>query len=407
MSDTANTGMRQYGLICANYWAFTITDGALRMLVLWYFHQQGYGALAVASLFVFYELFGVFTNLFGGWLGARIGLNQTMNLGLLLQIVSLGLLLAPSEMLTVAWVMVAQAGSGIAKDLNKMSAKSAIKNLVDKDQLFTWVARLTGSKNSLKGLGFFIGSLLFQFWGFQQALLLMMALLSIALIASLVLLDKRLGRSQYKPKFKELFSNSAALNQLSAARLFLFAARDVWFVVALPVSLAQFFGWSHAAVGAFLACWIIVYGLVQGFAPQLVRQKNAANSLWFWAGLLSVLTGLIALSLWFNGSQDLLLSQILLLSGLLAFAGIFAINSAYHSYLVVAYARADGASLDVGFYYMSNAIGRLLGTLLSGWVYASFGLAACLGVSATLLLVAAGLAWGLPESSESVREAGI
>ncbi|GAA6153852.1 organoarsenical effux MFS transporter ArsJ [Pseudoteredinibacter isoporae] len=406
MSDRHDTGMRQYGLICANYWTFTITDGALRMLVLWYFHQQGYGALAVASLFVFYELFGVFTNLFGGWLGARIGLNQTMNLGLLLQVASLGLLLVPAEMLTVMWVMMAQAGSGIAKDLNKMSAKSAIKNLVAKDQLFTWVARLTGSKNSLKGLGFFVGSLLFQFWGFQEALILLMVLLSVALVASLLLLDKRLGKSQYKAKFKELFSNSAALNQLSAARLFLFAARDVWFVVALPVSLAQFFGWSHSAVGGFLAGWIVVYGLVQGFAPQLVRQNKAAGSLWFWAALLSALTALIAVSIGLNGEDSRLLSQILLLSGLLAFAGIFAINSAYHSYLVVAYARADGASLDVGFYYMSNALGRLLGTLLSGWVYASFGLAACLGVSAILLLLAAVLAWGLPASVVDKQDAG-
>lgn len=395
---TAQSGMKQYGLICANYWAFTITDGALRMLVLWYFHQLGYGALAVASLFVLYELFGVITNLFGGWLGARIGLNRTMNIGLALQIVSLSLLLVPAEMLTVAWVMLAQAGSGIAKDLNKMSAKSAIKNLVDKDELFVWVARLTGSKNSLKGLGFFVGSVLYQFWGFQQALILLIALLLVALAASLLLLDGRLGRSQYKAKFSELFSNSAALNQLSAARLFLFAARDVWFVVALPVSLAEFFSWSHAAVGAFLASWIVVYGLVQGFAPALVRQQNAASKLWFWAALLSFLTAIIAALLWYHGAENLLLSQLLLLSGLLVFAGIFAINSAYHSYLVVAYARHDGASLDVGFYYMSNALGRLLGTVLSGLVYINFGLSACLGVSALFLLLAAAIARGLPKT---------
>ncbi|WP_299979543.1 organoarsenical effux MFS transporter ArsJ [uncultured Pseudoteredinibacter sp.] len=391
-----NSGIRQYALICANYWAFTITDGALRMLVLWYFHQQGFGALAIASLFVLYELCGVFTNLFGGWLGARIGLNQTMNVGLLLQICALGLLLVPADMLSVAWVMMAQAGSGIAKDLNKMSAKSAIKNLVPQDQLFRWVARLTGSKNSLKGLGFFVGAALYQFLGFQQALLLLMGLLFIALVASLLLLDKQLGRSKYRAKFTELFSNSAALNQLSGARLFLFAARDVWFVVALPVSLAQYFGWEHSAVGGFLAVWIIIYGAVQGFVPQLLKQQDAASRLCFWAVLLAILTFAIALPLLFLAADNIALSQLLLLLGLLAFAGIFAINSAYHSYLVVAYARADGASLDVGFYYMSNALGRLLGTILSGWIFASFGLAACLLASAAMLLAAGLLARGLP-----------
>ncbi|MCV6615144.1 MAG: hypothetical protein OIF35_09220 [Cellvibrionaceae bacterium] len=164
-------GWAQYRLITANYWAFTVTDGALRMLVLLYFHGLGYSALEVALLFLFYEVFGVVTNLVGGWLGARFGLNRTMNIGLALQLAALGMLLLPAEQLTVLWVMVAQALSGIAKDLNKMSAKSAIKNLVAEAELFKWVARLTGSKNTLKGAGFFVGAFLFAQIGFANTII--------------------------------------------------------------------------------------------------------------------------------------------------------------------------------------------------------------------------------------------
>ena len=143
--------LRQYLLVTFNYWNFTVTDGALRMLVVLYFYQLGYSPLNIALLFLFYEIFGVITNLVGGWLGARIGLNRTMNIGLAMQVIALLLLTVPSEWLTIPWVMMAQALSGIAKDLNKMSAKSAIKTLIPHNQqgkLYHWVAVLTGSKNA-------------------------------------------------------------------------------------------------------------------------------------------------------------------------------------------------------------------------------------------------------------------
>lgn len=240
--------IRQYLVVTGNYWAFTLTDGALRMLVVLYFYGLGYSPLQIAMLFLFYEIFGVVTNLVGGWLGARLGLNKTMNVGLFMQIVALSMLLVPSGMLTVAWVMAAQALSGIAKDLNKMSAKSSIKLLVPSDaqgELYKWVAMLTGSKNALKGAGFFLGGVLLTLFGFQLAVLGMAIGLLLVWIFSLLSLQRDLGKAKNKPKFTEIFSKSPAVNTLSAARMFLFGARDVWFVVALPVYLASAFGWDH------------------------------------------------------------------------------------------------------------------------------------------------------------------
>ena len=159
-------GLRHYLVITAGYWAFTLTDGAIRMLVVLYFHLLGYSPLQVAMLFLFYEFFGVVTNLVGGWLGSRIGLNLTMHIGMALQVLALSMLMAPDAWLGVAYVMAAQALSGIAKDLNKMSAKASIKTLLPDggghSRLFHWVAVLTGSKNALKGAGFFLGAALLQ-----------------------------------------------------------------------------------------------------------------------------------------------------------------------------------------------------------------------------------------------------
>ena len=240
--------LRQYLLVTGNYWAFTLTDGALRMLIVLHFYQLGYSPLAIASLFLFYEFFGVVTNLVGGWLGARLGLNKTMNIGLFLQVLALAMLLVPSPLLTVVWVMAAQALSGIAKDLNKMSAKSSLKLLLPDDAqgaLYRWVAVLTGSKNALKGVGFFLGGVLLSAFGFQGAIATMAATLALVWLLSLLLLTKDLGKSRFKPKFNELFSKSARINQLSAARLFLFGARDIWFVIALPLYLSTHFHWSQ------------------------------------------------------------------------------------------------------------------------------------------------------------------
>ncbi len=386
--------IRQYLLITFNYWNFTITDGALRMLVVLHFHQLGYSPLEVAALFLFYELFGVITNLTGGWLGARLGLNRTMNLGLGLQIIALGMLTVPSTMLSVAWVMTAQAMSGIAKDLNKMSAKSSIKMLVKdggQSTLYKWIAILTGSKNALKGLGFFVGGLLLATVGFQKAMLIMAAVLLVVLLLSLKMLDQDIGKAKTKAKFSELFSKSRPVNILSAARLFLFGARDVWFVIALPVYLGSTFGWSSTEVGSFLALWVIGYGFVQGIAPKLTGSNSDGRSAMVWALGLALITALVA-----YGVQSGWQPQMVIVVGLMIFGALFAINSSLHSYLIVAYAREDGVSLDVGFYYMANALGRLLGTVLSGWLFEASGLVLCLWVSAGFIATAAAISIALP-----------
>ncbi|MFL9812816.1 organoarsenical effux MFS transporter ArsJ [Stutzerimonas sp. VN223-3] len=390
--------IRQYLIVTGNYWAFTLTDGALRMLVVLHFHTLGYTPLQIAALFLFYEIFGVVTNLVGGYLGARLGLNRTMNIGLALQVVALLMLTVPATWLTIPWVMGAQALSGIAKDLNKMSAKSSIKLLVPGDQqgtLYKWVAILTGSKNALKGVGFFIGGALLAVTGFRGSLLAMAGALAVIWVASLFLLKKDLGKAKAKPKFRDLLSKSRAINVLSAARLFLFGARDVWFVVALPVYLSAVFGWDFWQVGGFLAAWVIGYGTVQSVAPSLTGKTRGhvpdGRAAFIWALLLAGLPALIALGLYTGHSQ-----QLVLIGGLTLFGALFAVNSSLHSYLIVSYAKEDGVSLDVGFYYMSNALGRLVGTLLSGWVYQAHGLEACLWISSAFVLLAALISLGLP-----------
>ncbi|ALO42229.1 organoarsenical effux MFS transporter ArsJ [Pseudoalteromonas phenolica] len=393
MLSKLSDDIKQYLLITSNYWAFTLTDGALRMLVVLYFHQLGYSALEVALLFLFYEFFGVVTNLVGGWLGARLGLNKTMNLGLSIQIFALVMLAINPEWLSVVYVMCAQALSGIAKDLNKMSAKSAIKKLVPEDAdgvLYKWVAILTGSKNALKGVGFFLGGLLLTLFGFQGALWLMAGMLTLVWLLSIWRLKADLGKKKAKPKFTEMFSKSQQINRLSAARLFLFAARDVWFVVALPVYFVSELGWQSSTVGTFMAVWVILYGLVQANAPKvtgrnmaLTQSKQSALS---WVTTLALIPAMIVLGLDSSFSPELIL-----VGGLLLFGAVFAINSSLHSYLIVRCADSDGVSMDVGFYYMANAAGRLTGTVLSGVMYQYYGLNACLLVSSVMLGIAIAL----------------
>jgi len=390
--------VRQYMLVTFNYWNFTVTDGALRMLVVLHFHQLGYSPLQIASLFLFYEFFGVVTNLIGGWLGAKLGLNRTMNIGLAMQVVALLMLAVPSVYLTVPWVMLAQALSGIAKDLNKMSAKSAIKTLVPGDQqgaLYKWIAILTGSKNALKGAGFFVGGVLLATVGFKGAVIAMALVLLVVLVMSLIWLEKGMGKAKNKVKFSHIFSKSSNINILSAARMFLFGARDVWFVVALPIYLGQVFGWNHTWVGGFLAIWVIAYGLVQGIAPRITGKAKGlvpdGRAALGWAGLLSVITAAVAL-----GVQVEWQPEITIVVGLLVFGAVFAVNSSLHSYLIVSYAKDDGVSLDVGFYYMANAMGRLIGTILSGWLYQVAGLAACLWVSFVFLSITTVISLLLP-----------
>ena len=396
-----SSDIRQYLLITGNYWAFTLTDGALRMLVVLHFHQLGYSPLQVAMLFLFYEVFGVLTNLFGGWLGARIGLNRTMNIGLAMQVIALSMLLVPLAWLSVPWVMAAQALSGIAKDLNKMSAKSSIKLLVPGDQqgtLFRWVAALTGSKNALKGIGFFLGGALLTTVGFAPAVAIMAGGLLVVWLLSLAMLKRDMGKARSRPKFRDILSKSRAINLLSAARLFLFGARDVWFVVAVPVFMATTLGWDFWKIGGFMALWVIGYGAVQSIAPYFTgkhrHQVPDGRAAFAWALLLAGVPAPMALLL-LQGQS----AQWVLIAGLAVFGFVFAVNSSLHSYLIISYAAEDGVSLDVGFYYMANALGRLIGTVLSGWIFQAYGLAACLLVSAVFVVIASLVSVALPRHS--------
>ena len=372
------------------------------MLVVLYFHMLGYSPFEVAMLFLFYEFFGVVTNLVGGWLAARLGLNVTMHMGMALQIAALSMLTVPDAWLSVGYVMLAQALSGIAKDLNKMSAKASVKLFVPEDaeaRLFKWVAILTGSKNALKGAGFFVGAALLDLVGFRGALGLLAAVLAVVLMATWVMLPRDMGKMASRPKFSQVFSNHHAINWLSAARLFLFGSRDVWFVVALPVFLYSVLEWSFTQVGAFFACWIIGYGLVQAAGPGLLSIRSRGHHI----GRATV-TGLaMALSLTpvalAVGLGTELETGLMLVAGLALFGVLFALNSVVHSYLILSYSSSDRVSLDVGFYYMANAGGRLVGTVLSGLIYQQWGLTGCLYCSAAFIVMAALFSLNLPAAS--------
>ncbi len=382
--------LRNYAVITGGYWAFTLTDGAIRMLVVLYFHQLGYTPLAIASLFLFYEFFGIITNLVGGWLGARFGLNKIMHIGMLLQVFALLMLTVPNEYLTIIYVMAAQALSGIAKDLNKMSAKASVKLFIPSDadntssnKLFKWIAVLTGSKNTLKGIGFFLGGLLLAVYGFQTALLILAGGLFIVFIITLILLPKDLGKTKSKAKFSRVFAVDPAINWLSAARFFLFGSRDVWFVIGLPVYLSTTLGWGYQQTGAFFALWIIGYGIIQALTPKLLKQHSptgkTAKQLAFF--LIFIPAG-IALALIQNINPNWVI-----IIGLSLFAIVFAFNSAVHSYLIVEWSDHDNVATNVGFYYMANAGGRLTGTVLSGLLFQHYGLTGCL-IASSLFLTA-------------------
>lgn len=392
------SALKQYTVVTGAYWAFTLTDGALRMLVVFHFHQLGYSTLEISLLFLFYEFFGIITNLYGGWLGARFGLRLTLWAGMLLQILALLMLIPVSaswpKLISVIYVMAAQAISGIAKDLNKMSAKSSIKTVVldtpddgDKGerQLFQWVAILTGSKNALKGVGFFLGGILLTTLGFAGSVAAMASGLFVALLATLEL-PGDIGKMKQKPAFSALFSKSKGINILSLARFFLFGARDVWFVVALPVFLEAVLNWQFWEVGGFLGLWVIGYGIVQAAAPSLRRSWGSDKppgppAVQFWSAVLTAIPALIAIAL----AREVTHPGIAIVLGLAGFGFVFAMNSSIHSYMILTYADRESISLGVGFYYMANAAGRLLGTLLSGWVYLQGGLPACLWISTLLL----------------------
>ena len=396
--------LRNYILVTGAYWSDTVTDGAIRLLVLFFFFERGYTPIEVASLFLFYELFGIVTNLVGGWLAARLGLRFTLLGGLATQLFALGMLaVAPDSLLVVPYVMVAQAFSGIAKDLTKMSSKSAIKLIVpegESGQLYSWAALLTGSKNALKGVGFFIGGLLLTTVGFHAALIVLMGLVATALVVVLVMMRGDLGHPDPGAKFRGMFSNNRSVNILAAARIFLFASRDVWFVVAVPVFLRTN-GWSFWGVGAFLAVWVIGYGIVQASAPRYIHDPDGRTATWL-AFALAVCLAAVAIG--FTAGLD---GTTFVVGGLIVFGLVFALSSAVHSYLILAYADGDKVAMNVGFYYTANAGGRLAGTVLSGVLYQVQGLESCLWASAIFVVLAGVLSRSLPASRSAPGPAGL
>ena len=382
--------LRNYILVTAGYWVFTITDGALRMLVLLHFNELGYSPVSIAFLFLAYEFMGILTNLLGGWVGSRRGLNRTLVAGLALQIIALGALTFESptwqKWLSVSFVMAMQALSGVAKDLTKMSSKSAVKTVAGDGSLFRMVAILTGSKNALKGVGFFVGAALLSGIGYDGALWSMAGALAITVIALIIFLNEDIGKSKKKAPLRSVLSKSSAINRLSIARFFLFGSRDIWFVVALPVFLSDELGWSERGVGGFLALWVIGYGVVQSFAPKMLarggRLVDEVSASRQWSLILSFVSAVIALLVAFDIAVDWTI-----VGGLVVFGVAFAMNSSLHSYLVLAFSQDDSVALDVGFYYSANAAGRFVGTLLSGLLYLWGDLVAALWGSAIFVVI--------------------
>ncbi|MBR9838273.1 MAG: organoarsenical effux MFS transporter ArsJ [Rhodobacteraceae bacterium] len=409
MTADRENGLAAYVAVTAAYWAFMLTDGALRMLVLLHFHSLGFSPVQLAYLFVLYEIAGVVTNLSAGWIAARFGLAATLYAGLSLQVVALLALaqLDPSWAVgvSVAFVMLVQGASGVAKDLAKMSSKSAVKLLAPKgeDGLFRWVALLTGSKNAVKGLGFLLGAALLGLAGFVPSVLGMAAVLAVILVAIVLRMPAGLPAGRKDAKFREVFSKNRNVNWLSFARVFLFGARDVWFVVGIPIYFYAVLSDGTEAgnrvaffvIGSFMAVWIILYGAVQAAAPRLLRAKSRGAAAMVpaargWALALFVVPALLAATVAIAGAPSPWLTTVLV-AGLLVFGAIFAVNSSLHSYLILAFTEDSRVTMDVGFYYMANAAGRLLGTVLSGASYQLGGLPLCLGTAAAMVALSA---WG-------------
>lgn len=394
--------VRDYLIVMASYWGFTLVNGALRMVVLLHFFKLGYSPFTLAFLFLLYEFAGIVTNLAGGWLAVRFGIPRMLMAGQALQIAGLVMLsvLDPdwSAAASVAWVVAAQGIAALAKDFTKTASKSAIKATAAEGagQLFHWVAWFTGSKNAMKGLGFFVGGLLLDLVGFKPALWLMAAVIAVIVLAGLSL-PRRLGKAKPSKTMRELFAKSRGVNLLAAARIFLFGARDVWFVVGLPVFVYAA-GWRFTEVGGFLAAWTIAYGGIQAAAPRLVTRsvdglsREVPNAR-LWAGLLVAVPLVLAILLQRPG---LWRPDLIVVAGLALFALPFAVNSSLHSYLILAYAGSEKAAEDVGFYYAANATGRLLGILLSGALYQMGGMTGCLMGSAAMLIACWGITLLLP-----------
>jgi predicted MFS family arabinose efflux permease len=403
-------GVRNYAVVTASYWGFTLTDGALRMLVLLHFYSLGYTPFMLAFLFLLYEAAGIFANLGGGWLATRFGIPRMLMTGLALQIAGLLLLsgLDPAwgAALSVTWVVAAQGIAGVAKDITKTASKSAIKATSEggSGQLFKWVAWFTGSKNAMKGAGFFVGGLLLEIVGFRGALWLMAAILAVAFLGIAFSLPRTLGKAKASKSFRELFAKSRSINLMAAARIFLFGSRDVWFVVGLPVFLYSQ-GWRYMEVAGFIASWTIGYGLVQAIAPSVIRRSpdglaREVPEARLWGAVLTAIPLVLALVV---GSAHVARLDLVVTVGLGVFGFAFAVISSLHSYLILAYAGSEKAAEDVGFYYAANAGGRLIGILLSGALAQTGGLAACLWGSTAMLALCLAITFLLPSVASARR----
>lgn len=406
-------GSRNYAIVTAAYWGFTLTDGALRMLVLLHFFRLGYSPFTLAFLFLLYEAAGIAANLIGGWLAARYGITRMLAVGLSTQILGFLLLsgLSPdwTAAASVAWVVMAQGVCGVAKDLTKTASKSAIKvaeaaaKAEDAEgRLFRWVAWFTGSKNAMKGVGFFLGGLLLEALGFRGALWAMAAMLALILLGVVTSLPSMMGKAKASRSAREFFAKNRGVNLLAIARVALFGARDVWFVVGVPVFLYAS-GWTFTMVGSFLAVWTIGYGLVQAAAPSFVRRSadglsSEVPAARLWSLALALVPFAIAAMIagWAGVRSDLVL-----VAGLGLFGFAFAVNSSVHSYLILAYAGSEKSAEDVGFYYAANALGRFAGTLLSGLLYQAGGLQACLIGSGLMLAICYGVTLLLPVQAKT------
>jgi hypothetical protein len=404
------SAVRNYAVVTASYWGFTLTDGAIRMLVLLHFYSLGYTPFMLAFLFLLYETAGIFANLGGGWLAAQFGIPRMLMTGLALQIVGLILLsgLDPSwgAALSIAWVVTAQGIAGVAKDITKTASKSAIKATSEggSGQLFKWVAWFTGSKNAMKGAGFFVGGLLLEIMGFRGALWLMAAGLAFVLVGVALSLPRTLGKAKASKSIRELFAKTRSINLMAAARVFLFGSRDVWFVVGLPVFLYSQ-GWRYMEVAGFIASWTIGYGLVQAIAPSVIRRSpdglaREVPEARLWGAVVTAIP--LALAVVLGGSHMARLDLVVTI-GLGVFGFAFAIISSLHSYLILAYAGSEKAAEDVGFYYAANAGGRLIGILLSGALTQAAGLAGCLWGSAVMLGLCLAITLMLPSAATARR----
>lgn len=386
------------------YMGFELTDGAIRMLVVLHFHTLGFNPFQIAALFLLYEIAGVVTNFIGGWLAANFGLEKILIFGLFTQVVAMMMMTLSDAYLSVWYVMFAQGLSGMAKDLVKVSSKTSIKLMLpdgENTALFKWVSIITGSKNALKGIGFLLGGIMMSTIGLQFSMALMALVLGVSTFLLIPMLPKALGKAKKKVKAKSLFAKAKAINILSMARFFLFGSRDVWFTIGLPVFLQEAVGWSYPAVAGFMATWIVGYGLAQSLVSRVFSGDQLAvsmghTSVALWTGALTIFPIAIVAAL--SAGLD---PSVVLITGLMGYGLFFAVNSIIHSYLVLLYSDRDKAAADVGFYYMANACGRLVGTLMSGWVYQTHGLMGCLVWSALFLSTASFISLLLPPLAAS------